>query len=469
MQVWQSLGIVDELDVLPVERTSGSAPTASTILRMDHPPLGPSGWEPGYSFFQPRLERALDRRVRALPTVEVHCGWSAEALEPFGDHVELTLRRVREPRVGELEPTDETPTVRARYVIGADGANSFVRDAAGIAFDDLGFAERWLVVDIRPARRRALGVDPRAVPVVRPGAAAHAHAQRPHAPALRVHAAARRAAGGLRRRGARVGAARAVVHAGRRRARAPRGLRVPRPAGGDDARRSRAAGRRRGAHDAAVHGAGPVLRRPRRREPRLAAGPRPARRGRRRAARRLHGRAPAAERVDREPVAPRWGACRAARSRRPPPSATPALRAAEAPPPLGAAAAAATARWPPAGRWPGPAPCRASSASAAARAASTTSSARASCCSRGAPPSSRRAHAELLERIGAHVVASTQLDDLDGRLTAWLDEHGAEAVLVRPDAYVFGAVEAPDDLPALVDDLRAQLSITDTRITADVR
>ena len=67
---------------------------------------------------------------------------------------------------------------------------------------------------------------------------------------------------GLRRRGPRVGAARAVVRAGRRCARPPCGLRVPRSPGGHHARRPRPAGRRRRAHHAAVHGAGPVLRRP---------------------------------------------------------------------------------------------------------------------------------------------------------------------------------------------------------------
>jgi 3-(3-hydroxy-phenyl)propionate hydroxylase len=76
--------------------------------------------------------------------------------------------------------------------------------------------------------------------------------------------------------------------------------------------------------------------------------------------------------------------------------------------------------------------------------------------------------ADALDAIGAKVVALDELEDLDGRLTAWLDEHRVDAVLVRPDAYVFGAVQALEDLPALVDDLRFHLSITDSRITANV-
>ena len=76
--------------------------------------------------------------------------------------------------------------------------------------------------------------------------------------------------------------------------------------------------------------------------------------------------------------------------------------------------------------------------------------------------------ADALDVIGAKIVALDELEDLDGRLTAWLDEHRVAAVLVRPDAYVFGAVQALEDLPALVDDLRFHLSITDSRITAHV-
>ena len=56
--------------------------------------------------------------------------------------------------------------------------------------------------------------------------------------------------------------------------------------------------------------------------------------------------------------------------------------------------------------------------------------------------------------------------DCDGRLTAWLSEHNAHAVLVRPDFYVFGGAASPEAVPALLDDLRTQLNITSTPATS---
>ena len=64
MQVWQSLGITGDLDLLPINAYNWFGADGDAILRMEHPGLGPSGWEPGYLFYQPTLERALDRRVR---------------------------------------------------------------------------------------------------------------------------------------------------------------------------------------------------------------------------------------------------------------------------------------------------------------------------------------------------------------------------------------------------------------------
>jgi 2-polyprenyl-6-methoxyphenol hydroxylase-like FAD-dependent oxidoreductase len=148
MRIWQSLGIVDELagDLQPVAEYTWFGSDGAPIVNMEMPPdANPSGWEAAYLFFQPRLEAALDRTARAVPTVELHRPWIAEALEDRGDHVELRVR-------GE----GASRTIRAAYVIGADGANSFVREAAGIAWDDLGFAESWLTLDVRPHDMAAL-------------------------------------------------------------------------------------------------------------------------------------------------------------------------------------------------------------------------------------------------------------------------------------------------------------------------
>jgi hypothetical protein len=58
------------------------------------------------------------------------------------------------------------------------------------------------------------------------------------------------------------------------------------------------------------------------------------------------------------------------------------------------------------------------------------------------------------------------VSDRDGRLTAWLSEHNAHAVLVRPDFYAFGGAASPEAVPALLDDLRTQLNITPTPATS---
>ncbi|WP_144139366.1 bifunctional 3-(3-hydroxy-phenyl)propionate/3-hydroxycinnamic acid hydroxylase [Paraburkholderia sp. BCC1884] len=103
----------------------------------------------GYLFNQPSLEALFDRKAKSLANVSVQQGWEATAVHQHADHCEVSVRHGAIVD-GVWTPTGETQTVRARYVIGADGANSFVRKSAGIEFDDLGFQEDWLVIDLKP-------------------------------------------------------------------------------------------------------------------------------------------------------------------------------------------------------------------------------------------------------------------------------------------------------------------------------
>jgi 3-(3-hydroxy-phenyl)propionate hydroxylase len=93
------------------------------------------------SFSQPQLERVMRAALARQPGMELREGVEC---------VELTEERsgVR----ARLQSADGTSCfVRADYVIGADGANSFVRKARGIGFGGHTYQQDWLIVDVADA------------------------------------------------------------------------------------------------------------------------------------------------------------------------------------------------------------------------------------------------------------------------------------------------------------------------------
>jgi 2-polyprenyl-6-methoxyphenol hydroxylase-like FAD-dependent oxidoreductase len=105
---------------------------------------GLSGWPDSNMCHQPRLEGALERRARSFPNVQILRGFDAHVLYDAGDAVHVAAR----------SEAGEHVDVRARYAVGCDGANSFVRGAIGAGWHDLGFAYDWLVVDVIPHETR---------------------------------------------------------------------------------------------------------------------------------------------------------------------------------------------------------------------------------------------------------------------------------------------------------------------------
>lgn len=96
----------------------------------------PFGWANDYFFYQPELEHRLREGLARFPNVTMHAGTSLRAFEQDVDGV--TLR---------LEDADGEHHIQADWVIACDGARSVVRKMLGIALEDLGFEEPWLVVD----------------------------------------------------------------------------------------------------------------------------------------------------------------------------------------------------------------------------------------------------------------------------------------------------------------------------------
>ncbi|MEU9891493.1 bifunctional 3-(3-hydroxy-phenyl)propionate/3-hydroxycinnamic acid hydroxylase [Sphaerisporangium sp. NPDC051011] len=152
MRIFQSIGAAEavERDAHLADRYVFRNAEGETLMAFDYSAQGISGWRSDYIVYQPRVEDALDAAVRACPSVTVHQGWEASDVRQDAEGVEVTVRRVEYDAAGTRVHAGRPHTVRARYLVAADGANSSVRTRLGIAWHDLGFRSTWLVVDLVP-------------------------------------------------------------------------------------------------------------------------------------------------------------------------------------------------------------------------------------------------------------------------------------------------------------------------------
>jgi 3-(3-hydroxy-phenyl)propionate hydroxylase len=103
----------------------------------------PLSHTPSVVFTQPPVEKILREYAQSHASVTVALGLTLTQLAQDGQHATLTLQ----------DEAGHTSRVQAKYVMGSDGASSSVRSFAGIQLEDLGFDEPWLVVDVRVNER----------------------------------------------------------------------------------------------------------------------------------------------------------------------------------------------------------------------------------------------------------------------------------------------------------------------------
>ncbi|HEX2077593.1 MAG TPA: bifunctional 3-(3-hydroxy-phenyl)propionate/3-hydroxycinnamic acid hydroxylase [Longimicrobium sp.] len=108
-----------------------------------------NGFPPLNFFYQPTLEAELRRGLQRFPHVELHLGREVTGLAQHADGVTLEVREVDGP---------EQWRVRARYVLGCDGARSTVRRLAGIGLTGNSYPDRWLAVSGQPEDEGAMRI-----------------------------------------------------------------------------------------------------------------------------------------------------------------------------------------------------------------------------------------------------------------------------------------------------------------------
>ena len=135
-RILQSCGMGDQLGVItePAHVYEWRNAAGTTLLRFGRVGDSASGWPESLMFNQPALEALLDERARRLLGVQVRRGAEVTGIDRDGDAV--------------VVHTTGGASVRARFVVGCDGANSTVRTLTGLPVEDFGFYFDWLIVDV---------------------------------------------------------------------------------------------------------------------------------------------------------------------------------------------------------------------------------------------------------------------------------------------------------------------------------
>jgi resorcinol 4-hydroxylase (NADPH) len=122
-----------------------------TLMDIDWLNTARDGWRNRYSFNQPALETRLRNICASLPNVTLLQGQAVEDFRETDDHVDVTFHEtVVDGGSAVRKEGGRVGSIRARILLGADGANSLVRRRLGLDYDDLQFYYDWLVVDVLP-------------------------------------------------------------------------------------------------------------------------------------------------------------------------------------------------------------------------------------------------------------------------------------------------------------------------------
>lgn len=142
MRVFQAIGIADDLE--KVTRYNPGMrfvdPKGNLLLDWPRPSgVGENGWYSSYRFHQPDLESLLRSHIERSAYSCLITGAKVTEVQQTANHGVVTFKN---------HDNDQTSKLTASFVVGCDGANSTVRQYIGDDVDDMGFNERWVVVDV---------------------------------------------------------------------------------------------------------------------------------------------------------------------------------------------------------------------------------------------------------------------------------------------------------------------------------
>ncbi|MFJ2756330.1 bifunctional 3-(3-hydroxy-phenyl)propionate/3-hydroxycinnamic acid hydroxylase [Nocardioides sp. NPDC087217] len=152
LRVFQTAGVADDIhEDMNVDSTVQWVREDGSVLVQFRTPDRPLWWPVTNFLYQPYMETKLEALLERYPHVEVRRGHEVLDFAQGSDGVSITHAPSTGSGYGKRENAVDisaSQTVRAAYLIGADGGRSVVRTKLGIDMTGKTYSERWLVVDL---------------------------------------------------------------------------------------------------------------------------------------------------------------------------------------------------------------------------------------------------------------------------------------------------------------------------------
>ena len=143
MRIFQNAGLASEVKKIARPSHKGmhfiGSKNETLFVRKGVDGLGDQCWENSWYFFQPDLEKVLRGGITRYPNINVKLGEMVSDIDNQGSTISVSASSSK----------GDKNDYQGRYLIGCDGARSIVSKELPAEIEDLGLDEQWLVIDLK--------------------------------------------------------------------------------------------------------------------------------------------------------------------------------------------------------------------------------------------------------------------------------------------------------------------------------
>ena len=143
MRIFQNIGLANLIKKISRPSYQGmrfvDANDKTLLVRKANKKIGDQGWYNNWYFYQPDLENILRLGLNRFNNVSVRLGETLIKIKEFKNKTTLTTK---------ISHSNKKVTYSGKWIIGCDGAKSLISHKISNKVKDLGFDEKWLVIDL---------------------------------------------------------------------------------------------------------------------------------------------------------------------------------------------------------------------------------------------------------------------------------------------------------------------------------